>query len=303
MYDVIVIGGGPAGMTAALYLARKKMKIVLLAVDSGGQTAKAASVENYPGFEKISGVELVEKMVQQLKNLNIESNLEEVREIKKITGGFSIVTKNETYDGRALIICSGKTHRKLGVPGEEEFIGKGVSYCATCDGPLFRDKAVVVVGGGNSALDAAIEIEKYAKSVTILNISAAMQADAIMVEKFEKSPKGKIICNIKVQEIYGDQLVKGLKYEDQETKKMIDLPCDGIFVEVGWTPSTDFVNDLVKLNQLKEIEVDKTGATSLTGIFAAGDVTDTPFKQIVIAAGEGAKAALSTWKWLLTQKN
>lgn len=300
MYDSIIIGGGPAGLTAAIYLARKKMKILLLSSDFGGQTAKAAGIENYPGFEKISGVELMAIMVKQIEDLAVENTSEEVRSIEKIEDGFKVATKDQSYQAKSIIICSGKTHRKLNVPGEDEFVGKGVSYCATCDGPLFKDKTVVIVGGGNSAMDAATEIEKYAQQVFVLSVLGELQCDAILKERFEKSPKGKIIYNAETQEIYGEGLVKGLKYKDQKSGQTVDLPCDGIFVEIGWTPSTNFVKDTIKINQLQEIEVDQTGATSAEGIFAAGDVTNTPFKQIVIAAGDGAKAALSAWKFLIS---
>lgn len=303
MFDSIIIGGGPAGLAAALYLARKKINFLLISTDLGGQAAKASSVENYPGVDKLSGAELSEKFSNQLQDLKVEIKNETVKSMEKIDGGFKVTTGDQSYDSRSIIICSGKTHRKLGVNGEEEFAGKGVSYCATCDGPLFQDKVVAIVGGGNSALDSAIGIEKYAKEVIILNLSPEIQGDAIMVDKFKKSPKGKIILNAKTTEIYGDQTVKGLKYEDQTTKEVKDLPCDGIFVEIGWTPSADFCKDLVELNQLGEIVVDKFGATEIPGIFACGDVTDTPFKQIVIASGEGAKVALSAWKWLITKSH
>lgn len=302
MYDSIIIGGGPAGMTAAIYLARKKMKIILLTQDYGGQIAKAAEVDNYPGLGQTTGAKLVEKFNEHLKEYKIKNKTEEVKKILYQDVGFEVETKNQTYQAKTLIICSGKTPRHLDVPGEEEFIGKGVSFCATCDAPLFKDKVVAVVGGGNSALDAAIELERYAKQVYIVNISPEIQGDAILKEKFENSPKSKIINNAKTTEIYGDQFIQGLKYEDQNSKELIDLSCEGIFVEIGWTPSSTFLKDLVKLNQLKEIEVDKNGATETPGIFAAGDVTDTPFKQIIIAAGEGAKAALSAWKYLIMQK-
>lgn len=309
MYDSIIIGGGAAGITAAIYLERKRIKILLLTSDFGGQTAKAASIENYPGFLKISGIELVEKLQSHLSEYKVESRTEEVKEIQKTDGGFAVQTGNETYKTKTVIICSGKTHRQLEVPGEEEFTGKGVSYCATCDAPLFKDKTVAVVGSGNSALDSALEIEKHAQKVYVLSIGEDLQGDVILKERFKKSPKGEIIANAKTTEIYGPKgvpseqaFVKGIKYEDQKTKKVKDLPCDGVFVEIGWMPSTRFLNGLIKLNNFGEIEVDKAGATSIPGIFAAGDVTDSLYKQIVIAAGDGAKTALSAWKYLLTHK-
>lgn len=301
MLDILIIGAGPAGQTAALYLARKKMKIAVISNDTAGQTAKAALVENYLGYEKISGMELTEKFTAHLTSTGVQISQTEVKSVSKIEGGFEVVTKGEKMTSKAIIIAAGKTPRKLGVPGEEEFAGKGVSYCATCDGPLFKDKNVAVIGGGNSALDSACEMEKYAKKVYIVNVNAEIQGDAILKERFEKSDKGEIINNATTKEIFGEQFVKGLKYTDDkgETK---EIACDGVFIEIGWTPSTGFLGELVKLNQLKEIEVDKNGATSLEGIYAAGDVTDTPFKQIIIAAGNGATAALSAWKYVITHK-
>ncbi|MFA6493070.1 MAG: FAD-dependent oxidoreductase [Patescibacteria group bacterium] len=302
MYDSIIIGGGAAGITAAIYLARKKMKIILLTEDYGGQMAKAGSIENYPGFKSISGIDLTTKLQEHLAEYDIENKTESVKEIVKTDAGFEVKTASDNYQTKTILVCSGKTHRHLGVPGEEEFAGKGVSYCATCDGPLFQGKTVAVVGGGNSALDAALDIEKYATKVYLLNIGPEVQGDAILKEKFEKTTKGELINNAKTLEILGDQMVKSLKYEDNQTKEQKEIACDGVFVEVGWTPSTKLLKGLVKLNEMEEIEVDKAGATSISGIFAAGDVTSSLFKQIIIAAGDGATVALSAWKYLLTQK-
>lgn len=314
MLDILIIGAGPAGQTAALYLARKKMKIAVISNDTAGQTAKAALVENYLGFEKISGSDLMEKFMAHLTSTGVQISQTEVKSVSKIDGGFEVATKdveNAKLRAKSVIIAAGKCPRELGVPGEEEFKGKGVSYCATCDGPLFKDKTVAVIGGGNSALDSACEMEKYAKKVYIVNVNADLQGDAILKERFEKSDKGEIINNAKTTEIVGEQFVKGLKYEKvlsdekagpRPASPGLEIVCDGIFVEIGWSPATSFLGDLVKLNQLKEIEVDKNGATSLEGIYAAGDVTDTPFKQIIIAAGAGATAALSAWKYAITHK-
>lgn len=302
MFDTIIIGAGPAGMSAAIYLARKKMKILVLSSDFGGQMAKAASVENYLGFEKISGTELVDRFQKHMALTGVEVKNIPVDSIQKKDQNFSVKAGEETLETKTVIIASGKTPRKLNVPGEKELAGKGVSYCATCDGPLFQQKTVAVIGGGNSALDAAVELEKYAQKVYILNISSELRGDEILVERFKKSDKGQIINNAKTTEILGEDFVKGLKYEDQSAKEIKEIACDGIFVEVGWTASTDFLKDGVKLNQLGEIEIDANNQTSTPGIFACGDVTNVPFKQIVIAAGEAAKAALSAWRYLLTQK-
>lgn len=303
MYDSIIIGAGPAGMSAALYLARKKMNIILISDEVGGQTAKASHVENYLGIEEITGPELIEKFTNHVKKLAIVPKNLTVKKIIKTEGGFEIETNNEKLQSKSVIIASGKTPRKLGVPGEEKFIGKGVSYCAICDGPLFGGKIVAVIGGGNSALDSALEMEKYAKKVYIVNLNEDLQGDEILKERFAKSEKSQLLNLAKTTEILGDDFVSGLKYEDQKTKESKEIKCDGIFVEIGWQPSTDFASELVKLNQLKEIEVDKNQATSAEGIFACGDVTDTPYKQIIIAAGMGATAALACWRYLVSKKS
>jgi alkyl hydroperoxide reductase subunit F len=264
---------------------------------------KAADICNYLGYDKISGPELGEKFKINLEKNKIEVKTgERVKVIKPIDGGFSIQTSQNSYEAKTILITSGKSPRRLNVPGEEEFLGKGVSYCATCDAPLFHNKSVVVIGGGNSALDAALEIEKYAQKVTIINLTQEVRGDEVLKDKFAKSPKCATINNAKTTEVLGDGLVKGIKYEDSETKEIKELPCEGVFVEIGWEPSTNFIKDSVKLNKLNEIEIDCFSKTSCEGIYAAGDVTDTPYKQIIIAAGDGAKAALSIWKYLLTKK-
>ncbi|AKM82096.1 TPA: FAD-binding protein [Candidatus Berkelbacteria bacterium] len=302
MIDVIIIGAGAAGYSAAIYLARKKMNILILSNDLGGQIAKSGNIENYLGFESISGAELCDKFQTQVKNLGVEIKMGEVKEVRKIENGFEIVQNEETFQAKSLILASGKTPRKLGVPGEEEFAGKGVGYCATCDGPLFHDKTVVVLGGGNSALDAALEMEKYAKKVYILNLNEDLQGDEILKDRFDQSEKSELINNAKTTEILGDKFVKSLKYQDTKTSEVKEIACDGVFIEIGWQPATDMVKDLVKLNEIKEIEVDQNMATLVEGIYAAGDVTNGLYKQCIIASGQGATAALSAWKYIITHR-
>lgn len=302
MLDVLIIGAGPAGYSAALYLARKKMNIAVLTSDFGGQMSKSSNVENYLGFESISGPELSEKFQAQVEKLGVEVEMSEVKKISKIENGFEVESNGEKHQAKSIILASGKTPRKLGVPGEDEFLGKGVGYCATCDGPLFHDKTVAVLGGGNSALDAALEMEKYVKKVYIVNLNEEIQGDEILKDRFEKSEKSELIKNAKTTAIFGEQFVKGLKYLDQKDNTEKEIACDGVFIEIGWQPATEIVADLVKINDLKEVEVDQMQATSCDGIFAAGDVTNGAYKQIVISAGDGAKAALSAWKYVITHK-
>jgi alkyl hydroperoxide reductase subunit F len=303
MYDCIIIGGGPAGMTAALYLARKKMKIVMLTDELGGQVAKAAMMENYLGFPKIVGTELIGRFIEHIKSANVESKIAEVEKVEKTGDIFKVITKSETLQAKSIIIASGKTPRPLGVPGEKEFLGKGIGYCVTCDGPLYHEKKVAIVGGGNSALDAALEMEKYAKKVYIINLNDNIQGDEVRVDKIKKSAKVEILNNAKTIEVTGEQFVKGLKYQDLRSNTEKEITLDGVFVEIGWIPATGIVKDLVELNKMGEIVIHKdTNETSVPGIYAAGDVTDVLYKQMIIAAGEGAKASLSAWKFIVSTR-
>lgn len=300
MLDCIIIGGGPAGMSAALYLIRKKMNILLLTPEFGGQGGKSAEIENYLGFIKITGPELMQKFQEHIESFGVESKLEEVKTLTKTDNGFKIKTGDTEYETKSVLITSGKTSRKLGVPGEEEFAGKGVAYCAICDGPLYKDKTVAIIGGGNSALDAGLELEKYAAKVYLVNVNADFQGDEVRKDKVKALTKIELVTEVETTEFFGEQFLKGLKYKTKtgETK---ELACDGAFIEIGWVPSTDFVKDLVELNPMKEIVVDKINKTNVPGIYAAGDVTDIAEKQIIIAAGEGAKAALNVWKYVVLE--
>jgi len=301
MFDCIVIGAGPAGFSAAIYLVRKKMKTLVLTADLGGQAAKSAEIENYLGFTKLSGVELTQKFSEHAEAIGVETRTEAVEEIKKIESGFEVKTATEIYQSKTILIASGKTPRQLGIPGEDEFMGKGVSYCATCDGPLFHDKTVAVVGGGNSALDSALDLEKYAAKVYMINLNADFQGDEIRKDRVKESDKIEVIAEAETTEILGDKLMTGLKYKTKDGQEK-EIEAQGLFVEIGWAPATEIVADLVELNELKEIKIDRHCQTSCDGIYAAGDVTDEENKQIIIAAGEGAKAALNLWKYLVLKK-
>lgn len=302
MYDVIIVGAGPAGMTAAIYLARKKMNILLLTDELGGQTAKAATVENYPGYLSIQGSDLISKMKEQVDELKVENKMLKVDKIAKKEDGFTVSVAGENFEAKSVIIAAGKTPRPLNVPGEEEYLGKGIGYCVTCDGPLFKDKKVAVIGGGNSVLDAALEMEKYAAKVYIVNLNPTFQGDEIRVDKVKASEKIEVLNQAKTTGFSGEKFLKTLKYQDLKTNQEKELAVDGAFIEIGWMPATDMVADLVKLNNLKEIEVDQNTVTSCEGVFAAGDVTNGLNKQIIIAAGQGATAALSAWKYVITHK-
>jgi len=301
MYDSIIIGGGPAGMSAAIYLGRKKMKVLLLTLDFGGQAAKSSEVENYLGFKKISGPDLSAKFQEHIEAIGIESKTTVVKVVSKKENIFEVKTAEETLEAESIITASGKTPRSLNIPGEKEFLGKGISFCAICDGPLFSAKTVVVIGGGNSALDAALELEKYAAKVYILNLNPDFQGDEIRKDRVKKSSKIEVFSEVQTTGVYGEAVLKGLKYKNLKTNEEKEIKIDGMFIEIGWQPATDFVKDLVELNDLGEIKIDRENQTSCPGIFAAGDVTDIRDKQIIIAAGEGAKAALAAWRYLMTR--
>lgn len=301
MYDLIIIGGGPAGMTAGIYAARQKLNILLITKDFGGQIArKAVAIENYPGFEKISGIDLIQKLEKHLRKQKIDIERDMVKEIKKIEQGFLVITKSKNkFKSKAIIIASGADPRPLEVPGEKKFIGKGVSYCTTCDAPLFSGKIVAVIGGGNAGFEAALALSNWAKKIYILECSEKICADFYNQEKVRKTGKIEIITNAEVKEIKGEKFVEFLIYKDRKTKKNINLAVEGVFIEIGSQPVTSFAKGLVKFNEKDEIEVNPfTGETSTRGIFAAGDADNVPYKQIVIAAGEGAKAALSAYNYL-----
>jgi len=300
MFDLIIIGAGPAGITAAVYAARKNMSILVITKDIGGQAAISGDVENYTGYQFITGPELSIKFEEHMRRYNIETKEnEEVITIEK-KGKLFVVTSNKgSYQAKTIIVASGKRSKELNVPGENEFKNKGLTYCATCDGPLFSQKSVAVVGGGNSSLDAVIQLMNIAKKVYIVNINPKLNGDAIMLEKVRSSDKVTIINNAQVRAVLGDKMVNGLTIKKQGSEET--LAVEGIFVEIGLIPNSEFAKNLDK-NEFGEIKVDSRNQTNIPGIFAAGDVTDVPEKQIVIACGEGSKACLSAFKYLATSK-
>ncbi len=299
MYDVVVIGGGPAGLTAALYTSRRTLKTLILAKDLGGQMAATNDIENYPGFEQISGVELAMKMKAQAEKFGSEFKMAGVNKVEKMEDGNFEITynKNEKVKAQSVILSFGLTPRNLDVPGEEEFSGKGVTYCANCDAPLFKGKDVAVVGGGNSALDAADLLSRLANKVYLIHRRDKFRGEEVVVKEVLSKENVEVLYNTEVKEIKGDGLVTGLVTKDDK-----ELELQGVFIEVGRIAHTDWVADLVKLNDRKEIEVDVNGHTSTEGIFAAGDVTNVGQKQIAVACGEGVKASLACYSYLLKKK-
>lgn len=298
MYDTIIIGAGPAGMTAGIYAARREMKTLIITKDIGGQVIWASDIENYPGFRSIQSFELIQNMKNHVEDLGVEIKTDEVKEIsKKDDGNFEIITNKEKFEARTLISTIGLVPRRLAIPGEEEFGGKGVTYCANCDGPFYKEKEVVVVGGGNSALDAAEMLSKIAKKVYLVHRSEEFKAFEVLINEVRKRENIEMCLNSNVKEIKGEQKVETVVLENQkgDTK---DLKVDGVFIEVGRIAHTDLLDKLVERNNKKEIIVDDYCRTKTPGLFAAGDVTNVPFKQISIANGQATTALLAAYQYL-----
>jgi len=274
-YDLIIIGGGPAGVTAGIYGARQKLKTLLITKDFGGQLGKKAiDIGNYPGLDGISGLELVEKFQSHLEKQKIDIEKDEVIKMEKKGENFLVSTENKkVFESKTVIIASGVDPRPLEVPGEKEFIGKGLSYCAVCDGPMFKDKTVAVIGGGNSAFETAIFLSRIAKKIYILEYNPKVNAFEDNQEAVKKMGKAEIITNAALKKIEGDNFVSSITYQDKTTKQEKTLSVEGVFVEIGYDPATSFVKDLVDFNQRDEIKIDfETCQTKTPGLFAAGDV-------------------------------
>lgn len=300
MFDLIIIGGGPAGITAGIYAARKKLNTLIITKEWGGQITKASDIQNWPGEKSISGPDLMKKMVEHLKGFEIETKEDrEVINLEKKGEDFVIRdNKDEEYQAKTVIIATGKIPRALNISGEEEFKGKGVSICSTCDAPMFKDKEVAVIGGGNAGLDAALDLTKYAKKIYILEFLEQMQGDSTTKEKLEKTGKVEFYTNVAVKEIKGTNFVESLIYENRDTGKDTEIKVQGIFVAIGMEAKAGFAEGLVVFNKIGEIEVDRCGNTKTSGLFAAGDITDVKYEQIVIAGSEGAKSALAAHDYL-----
>jgi len=312
VYDLVIIGGGPAGITAGIYAGRQRMKTLLITKEFGGQMAKKSTeVCNYPGFERISGVELIEKFVEHLKKQeSVEIKFSQIRKIEKEGDIFSVLTsEDEKIEAKTVIIATGADPRPLEAVGEKDFIGKGISYCVTCDGPVFRNKTIAIIGGGNAGLEAALFMTNYANKIYVLEFGSEIKADAENKNDVARSDRIEIITNASVKEIKGippaGGMVGSLVYEDQKTKEMKTLEVQGIFIEIGSQPATALAKGLVDFTKRDEIVVEsETFSTKTPGLYAAGDNNSGPYKQIVTAAGEGCKVALAAYDYLrkLNQK-
>lgn len=302
-YDLIILGGGPAGAGAGVYAARKKLKTALVTKEFGGQSIVSEEIQNWLGSPAISGEELAKSFKKHLETYadNIV-HIKEGEEIKKVSekdGGFEVETSGGTHTARAILVTTGSHRRKLDIPGAQEYDNKGITYCASCDGPLFSDKDVVVVGGGNAGFETAAQLLAYTKSVTLLHRSAEFKADPVTVEKVLKNPKMTALKNSEPIEVKGDKFVTAVVYKNKETGEENELPAGGVFVEIGAIPTTGFVKELVKLNDFGAIEIDPwTQQTSRQGIWAAGDCTNVRYHQNNISAGDGVRALEDIFNWL-----
>lgn len=302
MYDIIIIGGGPAGCAAAVYAARKRLKTLIMTETFGGQSIVSDDIQNWIGSVSISGYDLAKNLeahVRAQEGIDIKVP-EKGAAVKEIEGGFEVTSdKGTAYQTKTVLVASGGRRRKLGVPGEDTFNGKGVAYCSTCDAPLFKGRVVAVVGGGNAGLEAAVDLLPYATKVYLLEYGTELKGDPITQAELKKSPLVTIVYNAQTKEVVGEKMVKGIKYLDRATNEEKLLDVGGIFVEIGSIPNSEMVKDIVEMNKFGEIIVDhKHSSSSKVGIWAAGDVTDDPYKQNNISVGDAVKATLSIYMYL-----
>lgn len=302
MYDLIIVGGGPGGVAAGVYAARKKIKTILFAKSFGGQSVVSADIQNWIGTKSISGFDLAKMLEEHLRaqeDIEIVDGVLVDKVLKNDTT-FKVATNDgKEYQTKTVLIASGSRRKKLDIPGEAKLDGKGVAYCSTCDAPVFRNKTVAVIGSGNASLEAVVDLLPYAAKIYIIARSDSLKGDPITQEKIKNNSKVKIITMAKTLEIIGDDFVTGLKYEDKNTGETKELKVDGVFVEIGSIPNADIVKDLVEINQYGEIVVDhKTQRTSCEGVWAAGDVSDVIYKQNNISAGDAVKAVLNIHDFL-----
>lgn len=299
MYDLIIIGAGPGGLTACLYALRSRLNVLLIdKALPGGYLAQILELENYPGFEVISGFELAEQMVKQLEKYNYQFKQLDVEKIEKNNRSWDVISGQQRVTAKALIIATGSSPRKLGVEGEQEFIGKGVSYCGVCDAPFFRNKEVVVIGGGNTALEEAIYLTKFANKVTIVHRRQGLRAEKILEDRARENEKIKFILNAVCTKISGAKTVEQINIEDVNTGNQEIIKTQGVFIFVGMDPQTKFLNGLLETDKAGNIISDKNLAASEQGVFVCGDCTDIALRQVITACGQGAIAAHSVNKYL-----
>jgi thioredoxin reductase (NADPH) len=298
-YDVVIIGGGPAGLSAGIYTARARRSTLLIEKSAvGGQVINTWQVENYPGLESVSGIDLTQAMYRQAIKFGMEELYDEVTGVE-IKGASTVVrTSQGNFVAGAIIIAGGLERQKLGVPGEDEYIGKGVSYCATCDGAFFRDKAVIMVGGGDTAITEALELTRFASTVTVIHRRNALRATKILQEKVVAEPKIKFLWDSAIEEITGDTAVRKVRVRNIKTGQISALDASGVFISVGFKPNTGYLKGVVDMDDNGSIITNGRMETSVPGILAAGDVRSGSIRQLIAAAGDGAVAAISAERYL-----
>lgn len=301
MYDTIIIGAGIAGLTAAMYASRKKMQYEILSTDFGGQFMVSGEVLNYPGIVKTTGSEFSSKMEEQMKfnEVNVKTQ-ENAQRIEKAGANFKVITDKEEYETKSVIITTGARARELGVPGEQDLKNKGITYCAICDGPLFKDKDVAVIGGGDAALEAVDFLNNIVSKIYLIVRGENFTAHEYLQEKVKQNPKIEVLMNADTKEIIGEGMVSGLKYEQNGEQK--ELAVQGVFVEIGRIPNTEFVKDILEIDDHGHINIDCQGNTNVPGIFSAGDCASGHEYQYVIAAGQGCMALIKAARYLAGKK-
>jgi thioredoxin-disulfide reductase len=300
MYETIIIGAGISGLTAAMYASRKKMDYAIISPDFGGQFMVSGEVLNYPGIVKTTGIEFSEIMEEQMKFNQVKVVSEAVLKIKKAKGGFNVTTNKKDYLTQSVLIATGSKPRKINVPGEEKFSNKGITYCSICDGPLFSGKEVVIIGGGSSALEAVDFMKDIAKKISILVRGKEFTGHEYLIEKVKKNKKVKVYYNTETTEIIGDKFVNGIKFKQEGKEQTLDV--EGVIIEIGRIPNTDFLSKFVKLDEHKHIIVDCHGRTNVEGVFAAGDCASGHEYQYIISAGQGCMALLKVARYLAGKK-
>jgi alkyl hydroperoxide reductase subunit F len=298
IFDVLIVGAGPAGLTAGVYCARKFLKTIIVSENIGGQALESWAIENYMGYRMVTGEDLMKKFEEQVRTLDMSLELDQVTGIAWEDDLFIVKTVSGiALKARCIILTQGKQPRMLGVAKEEQYLGRGLSVCATCDGPLYKGKKVAVVGGGNSALQTALEMSEIAQSVSLI-VRSTIRADPIYQKRLESAHNITVHLHTQVTVLQGDRFLTGITITDEKGGEQT-LGMDGVFLEIGWIPNTDLLDGLVELNDQKEIVVDINCHTSREGVFAAGDITSIKGKQIIIASGEGAKAALEASEYIM----
>ncbi len=297
MYDIAIIGGGIAGITAAIFAVRRKQKVIIISRDMGGQLTNVLDIENWPGEKRLSGIDLINKLINHLNDYHVEIKYAEAEKITKSKNSFIVSLSSAQVEAKSIILSFGKSPTKLNAKGEDKFLGRGVSYCVNCDGNFFKNKIVAVVGGGNSALEGALTLASICQKVFLIHRRDSFRAESVLIEKVLANNNIEIVYNDAIGEILGDDKVNAIN-----TNNGKNIALDGVFVEIGHSADTSIVKELVDTDENQLIVTNLDCSTSTEGVFAAGDITNHPFKQLIIASGQGATAALSAVKYLQNKK-